>query len=224
MSFPIVNWVDRFEGLASLDADLKTQLTNVSQVVEVPVDTIIFGPGKPPENLLLLLSGSVRVQQVSEKGREIVLYRVRAGESCVLTTGCILADEDYSAQGIAETDVKAVAIPRTEFDGLVALSKEFRHFVFSAYSKRVTELFHIIEEVAFQRIDIRLALKLLELRDPENVVKTTHQNLASELGSAREVVSRQLLEFQRRNWIVQSRGVIKLDNLAGLQTLASTPG
>ena len=204
------NWIARFSGLERLDADVRETLVAKSRAVDVPQGTVIFGPGKSPENLLLLLEGTVRVQQTSESGREIVLYRVHAGESCVLTTACLLAYEDYAAEGIAETDVKAVMIPRTVFDDLVARSASFRTFVFSAYSKRITDLFHVVDEIAFQRMDIRIAQKLVELARGSDVVKATHQQLAAELGTAREVISRQLQEFQRRGWIAQTRGKISL--------------
>jgi CRP/FNR family transcriptional regulator, anaerobic regulatory protein len=181
---------------------------------------VIFGPGKSPENLLLMLEGTVRVQQLAENGREIVLYRVHAGESCVLTTACLLAYEDYSAEGIAESEVSAVAIPRKVFDELVSTSAEFRNFVFSAYSKRITDLFLVIEEIAFRRMDIRLAQKLLQL-EAEGIVAATHQQMAAELGTAREVVSRQLSEFQRREWVAQSRGEIRILDRGALEDLAS---
>lgn len=222
MSVATGSWIDRFQGLSGLDTHIREILVNRSTIVSVPADTVIFGPGKAPENLLLLLSGSVRVQQVSESGREIILYRVHAGESCVLTTACLLAYEDYTAEGIAESDVKAVAIPRMVFDDLIAQSEIFRRFVFSAYSKRITDLFLVIEEIAFQRMDIRLSQKLLELAGSKSQVATTHQQMAVELGTAREVVSRQLREFQRRNWITQSRGIIEIIDRGGLEKLAST--
>lgn len=214
-----MTWIDRFPGLSRLDASVKDMLTKRSTVITVPKDTVIFGPGKSPENLLLMLEGTVRVQQLAENGREIVLYRVHAGESCVLTTACLLAYEDYSAEGIAETEVSAVAIPRRVFDDLVAGSAEFRTFVFTAYSKRITDLFLVIEEIAFRRMDIRLAQKLLELAR-EGKVEATHQQMAAELGTAREVVSRQLSEFQRREWVAQSRGEIRILNRSALEDLA----
>lgn len=215
------DWVSRFDGLSRLDGAAREMLLRESAVVTVPEGTVIFGPGKPPEHLLLLLEGRVRVQQVSEAGREIVLYRVEAGESCVLTTACLLAHEDYSAEGIAETDVRAVAIPRRVFDDLVSRSVAFRTFIFTAYANRITDLFLVIEEIAFQRLDIRLAHKLLDLARGAGQVRATHQQLAAELGTAREVVSRQLGEFQRRGWVRQSRGVIDLADVAGLGRLAS---
>lgn len=218
-----MSWIDRFPGLASLEPSIQQLLVSESKVLTVPRETVVFGPGKAAENLLLMLDGVVRVQQISEGGREIVLYRVRAGESCVLTTACLLAHENYSAQGIAETDVSAVAIPRKVFNRLVAESETFREFVFAAYSRRITDLFFVIEEIAFQRIDIRLALKLTELADADGLVRTTHQKMAAELGTAREVISRQLQEFQRRGWVAQSRGVIEILQPEEIGRLAQVP-
>jgi CRP/FNR family transcriptional regulator len=215
-------WIDQFKGLSGLSPSIREMLVNRSTVVDVPEGTVIFGPGKAPDNLLLLLKGTVRVQQLSESGREIVLYRVNAGESCVLTTACLLAYEDYSAEGIAETDVSAVAIPRSVFDDLVSQSEIFRRFVFSAYSRRITDLFYIIEEIAFRRVDLRLAQKLIERAHGTDEVKATHAQMASELGTAREVVSRQLSEFQRRGWIVQSRGEIHLADRPALEAFAAS--
>jgi len=90
---------------------------------------LVFGPDSIPDNLLFLVSGTIRVSQTSDNGRDIVLYRVEAGESCVLTTACMLAEEAYNAEGIAETDVVAVVLPRVAFDRLVAEEPSFRSFV-----------------------------------------------------------------------------------------------
>ena len=199
------NWIDRFEGLRQLPADIRAQLVGRSAIIRAEAGAKIFGPGRSPDNLLLLLDGTVRVFQTSESGREIVLYRVEAGQSCVLTTACMLAHEDYSAEGIAETAVEAVAIPRAVFDDLVARAPVFRQFVFMAYSKRITDLFRVIDDVAFGRIDVRLAQRLVARAGGAEEVRATHQQLAAELGSVREVISRQLQEFQRRGWIASVR-------------------
>jgi len=214
------DWVDRFPGLSRLEPIIKEFLLSKSVIIDVPIGTTLFGPDNSPENMLFLLDGTVRVQQVSDTGHEIVLYRINAGESCVLTTACLLAYEDYSADGICETTVKAAAVPRDVFDDLVAQSKAFRDFVLAAFSKRITGLFQMIDEVAFQRLDVRLADKLLGLSNDQDLIKTTHQKLSIELGTAREVISRQLQEFQRRGWIEQSRGSVNLINRTQLQQLA----
>lgn len=217
------SWRESFPGLARVSEEVSGLLDKRARAVTVPRDTQIFGPGNPAENLLLLLSGTVRVQQISDAGREIVLYRVHAGESCVLTTACLLAFEDYAAEGIAETDVAAVLIPRDTFDELMSVSKAFRAFVFEAYSKRITDLFMVIEEIAFKRMDIRLAQKLLDLKGTQSLLRLTHQQLAVELGTAREVISRQLKEFERRGWLGLSRGEIDLRDTAAIARLADTP-
>ena len=213
------DWIDRFAGLAMLPADIRADLIAGSAVVALPAGTPVFAPGQSASNMLLLLQGTVRVQQTSDTGREVFLYRVHAGESCVLTTACMLAFEDYSAEGIAETDVQAVAIPRATFDDLVGRSPVFRQIVFAAFSQRITDLFALIDNIVFQRMDVRLASRLLELAGEDQVVRATHAALGSELGTAREVVSRTLSEFQRRGWIGQARGEVHLIDRAGLERL-----
>lgn len=190
-----LTWRFKFPGLANLSPAVSDLLDTQAVTAVLKKGTVIFGPGKPPGNLLLLVSGRVRVQQLSEAGREIVLYRVHAGESCVLTTACLLAFEDCSAEGVAETDVETILIPRDTFDELMAVSKEFRAFVFESYSKRITDLFMVIEEIAFKRMDIRVAQKLFDLQDAQKTLHLTHQQMAVELCTAREVVSRQLKEL-----------------------------
>ncbi|MEM1130683.1 MAG: Crp/Fnr family transcriptional regulator [Pseudomonadota bacterium] len=224
MSHDIQSWIDRFPGLRSLPNDLQDLLLAGSEVVTAPAGTTLFAPGQSADHLFLLMEGSVRVQQTSETGREVVLYRVRAGESCVLTTACMLAFEEYSAVGQAETDIRAVTIPRGTFDELVGRSAVFRQFVFTAYSRRITDLFTLIDDIVFQRMDVRLAARLLELAQADDVVRATHQSLAGELGTAREVVSRSLAEFQRRGWIAQARGKVRLIGRDGLERHVRTAG
>ncbi|MDX2158781.1 MAG: Crp/Fnr family transcriptional regulator [Hyphomicrobiaceae bacterium] len=214
-------WLAEFSGLSSLDDDARETLRRSGRVVEMPAGRRIFGPGQAPDSFLLLLTGSVRVHQISESGREIVLYRVSAGESCALTTACLLGYDAYGAEGIAETDIRAVAIPRSTFDELVSRSAQFRRFVFMGFSRRMTDLFRLIEEVAFQRLDIRLAGKLLERSQGGATIDLTHQELAAELGTAREVVSRQLQELQRRGWILPGRGHIEIKDRTALERLAA---
>lgn len=218
------SWIDLFDGLENLEEEWREVLYRKARVISVAAGTEIFAPEKPAENMIFLLDGTVRVQQVSEGGREIVLYRIEAGQSCIMTASCLLGHQDYSAQGISETELEAVIIPKTLFDDLIAKSHCFRNFVFSTFSLRLTELMIIINEVAFHRLDIRLANKLLELSKHGDEIKTTHQQLGSELGTAREVVSRQLQEFQRRNWIGQSRGTVIIINKSALRELAKSNG
>jgi len=211
-----INWIDSFPSLSALDEEALEALGRDSSVLSLPANKRVFGPGFAPQNFLLLIDGVIRVQQTASNGREIVLYRINAGESCALTTACLMGYERYQAEAVVEVDARAVAVPRKLFDELVSGSADFRRFVFAAFSHRMTSLFRVIEEVAFSRIDIRLAGKLLELSNDADILDVTHQNLATELGSVREVVSRQLGEFQRRGWVEVNRGQVHLLNRAAL--------
>ena len=139
MTDTATSWIDRFAGLNTLSPDLRRRLDAGSQTLSVPAGTEVFEPGRPADNMLLLLEGTVRVYQQSDTGREVFLYRVQAGESCVLTTACMLAFEEYSAYGVTETDVQAVAISRATFDALTGQSDDFRNFVFRSFSRRITD-------------------------------------------------------------------------------------
>lgn len=215
------DWTQQFPGLARLPDHVRRKLQSDGKLIRVSEGAQIFGPGHVPDSLLFLLDGTVRVSQSSDVGREIVLYRVEAGQSCVMTTACMLAHEAYLAEGIAETDVTAMALPKATFDALVSDAPVFRDFILAAYAHRLTGLFKIIEDVAFGRIDMRLAARLLELSAGASEVTATHQALASELGTAREVISRQLHEFQRRGWLEQQRGRVRILDQGALSDLAT---
>lgn len=214
------HWTERFSGLARLEEPTRQALESAGRIVRLPRGSRIFGPGQSPSSYLLLLEGDIRVSQVSDSGREIVLYRVLPGESCALTTACLLGGEDYQAEAVAETDIEAVSLPRATFDAMITRSPQFRHFVFAAFSHRITDLFKLVDEIAFQRIDVRLAHKLIELADAHGELAMTHAQLATELGTAREVVSRHLHELQRRGWVSSGRGTITLIDAAALRRLA----
>ena len=211
----------RFPALQQLEEHALRLLEQSAIPVTLPPGAKAFEAGMPCGNYLMVASGRVRVQQVSESGREIVLYRLAGGESCVLTTACLLAHEDYAAEAIAETEVSALAVPRACFDRLLAESPRFRDFVFAAYASRLTDLLLLVEEVAFGHIDARLAERLLELRDPSGRLTLTHQELAVELGTAREVISRQLKEFERHGWVRRERGRIEILDPAALKEIAA---
>lgn len=218
----IEDWTGLFEGTRALPRDVRDRLMQSAHLIKEKEGKSIFSPSHVPDKLLFLIDGVIRVSQTSESGREIVLYRVEAGQSCVLTTACILAEEAYNAEGIAETDIRAVALPRAEFDRLITEMPAFRKFVFSAYSRRLIDLLRVVDDVAFGHIDVRLAERLIVLSKGSREIAATHQKLAIELGTAREVISRQLIEFQRRGWIELSRGQIRLIDVAALKNLADT--
>lgn len=217
----IGDWTELFEGTRHLPREVRDRLVKAAHVVRVRKGQTVFSPAKIPDSLLFLVDGVLRVSQSSDTGREIVLYRVEAGQSCVLTTACMLAEEAYNAEGIAETDIVAVVLPRAAFDVLSSEEPAFRNFVFSAYSRRLIDLLRVVDDVAFGRIDVRLSARLLALAGTTDEVRATHQQLSSELGTAREVVSRVLQDFQKRALIAQTRGVIKLIDRKELSRIAS---
>lgn len=213
------SWLDRFPGLRALEPETAAALNKGAQLVDLPAGHAVFGAGDECRNYLLVIDGSVRVQMTSESGREIVLYRVDSGESCVLTTSCLLAHETYAAEGVTETPVHAVAIPARLFLDLLGRSAALRSFIFTTYGDRIAGLMMLVEEIAFGRLDLRLARFLL-LHATEDQIGVTHQALAVELGTAREVVSRQLKEFERRGWVELSRGRIRLLDPSALERLS----
>ena len=216
------DWTERFQGTRALPRSVRDRLVEVARTSRMKAGAQVFGPTNVPDSLLFLYDGRIRVSQTSDSGREIVLYRVDAGESCVLTTACMLAEEAYNAEGIAETDITAIVLPRPAFDRLVAEEEPFRKFVFAAYSRRLIDLLRVVDDVAFGRLDLRLAERLLTLAGDHKEIATTHQQLASELGTAREVVSRVLQDFQKRGIIAQSRGRVELTDKAALRRLAES--
>lgn len=212
-------WLAHFPALREITDPVGRRVITAAQHLRVPPGTTVFHTGDPCRNYLLVIDGSVRVQQTAPNGREIVLYRVGPGESCVLTTSCLLATSGYAAEGITEDEVEAVAIPAPDFHRAVAESPGFRQFVFDGFGQRLAELMTLIEEVAFGRLDARLAQRLLRLAGEADRVETTHQQLATEIGSAREVVSRQLKEFERRGWVALGRGHVDLRDRRALAAL-----
>lgn len=217
-----IDWTDRFKGTKALPRSVRDRLLNVALIRDHKKGYQVFGPENVPDSLIFLYEGAIRVSQTSGNGRDIVLYRVDAGESCVLTTACMLAEEAYNAEGIAETNIKVVALPKMSFDRLVAEEPAFRSFVFAAYSRRLIDLLRVVDDVAFGRIDVRLAARLLMLAGEDKEVAATHQEIASELGTAREVISRVLHDFQKRGLISQSRGRIALSDKSSLRAIAES--
>ncbi len=219
----IDEWLSHFPELSDLDDPVWHKVLDSARPVEIPAGTTVFRDGDGCQNYMFVMEGAVRVQKMAENGREIVLYRVNAGEACILTTSCLLSHQRYPAEGITETDLRAISIPVARFDEGVAGSAGFRAFVFSSYGRRIADLILLVEDVAFGRMDIRLGQYLLDASDDKGNVSGTHQAMAAELGTAREVVSRQLKEFERRGWLKLGRGVIKISDMAALRKHLSAP-
>lgn len=190
--------LERFPVFASLPAPALDAMLAAAAPRQVGAGTRLFEPGLPCTGFPLVLDGSVRVSKVSPGGREIVLYRVGPGEGCVLSGSCLLGHVDYGAEGVAETDVTLLTLPPRSFEELILHHAPFRRFVFEMVGARLAEVMELVDEVAFKRLDTRLA-RLLVQRGP--VLQATHQSLADELGSVRVFVSRLLRGFEERGWV-----------------------
>jgi CRP/FNR family transcriptional regulator len=198
-------------------------IINKAKSVSLPANSTVFYQGASCENYLLITKGIVKVFTRAINGREIVLYRVLEGQSCTLTTTCLLANNDYPAEGETETDIEALVIALSDFNRGLAESSSFRAFVFNTYGKRLCDVITLVGDVSFNRIDIRLAKQLLIHANQHNNLSLTHQALAFELGTAREVISRQLKTFEKQGLLCLSRGKIQLNNLTEINEIANTP-
>jgi len=205
-----------YPALADLDDAALAAVLQRAQVMRVPAGTSMFGEGSPCRQFPLVLEGSIRVAKASD-GRELQLYRVMPGESCVLTGGCLVGGRDYPATGVVERDARLVVLPKPVFDELLATHAPFRQYVFSLFAERLTDMMTLVEAIAFHKLDRRLAAALL---GRGKVVALTHQQLADELGSVREIVTRVLRGFADQGWVQSSRGSIEVLDAAALRRVA----
>ena len=187
--------------------------------MHLPAGTQVFAEHQPCQGFPLLLEGSIKVVKLAASGRELMLYRVAPGGSCIISSSCLLGHTDYNARGIAETPLTLLALPVGAFSALMLEHPPFRDFVFHLFAERIGELMQLVEEVAFARLDQRLA-KLLLARN-ETVLNVTHQQLADELGSVREIVSRLLKGFAAQGLVALGREQLTVSDRAGLQKLAA---
>ena len=177
-------------------------------VVQAPDGACLFRPGDDRQAFLIVQSGAVRVEQTNSAGRTVVLYRVTAGDSCGLTTTCLLSGKPYAGYGYAEGDVTAVAIPPSRFRALLNSDPQFQELVFRGFAARVGELTEVIDDLLEHRTDRRLARWLAARGAGE--IRMTHEDVAQELGTAREVASRTLKAFETKGWITLGRGSVRV--------------
>lgn len=213
------DWIDDIPALRVLDEATKSMLRESAVRKQIPRGAVLFRPGDQCVQFPLVVSGTVRIQRVTESGREIVLYRVGANETCILTTASLLSEDAYSAEGVAETDVVAHIVSADRFNALMNASPGFRALVFDGYSRRIATLMSRIEEIVCTRINVRLAERLLALKDSDNRISVTQQSLAADLGTAREVVGRTLKGFERSGWVKLSRGGAQITDINALRAL-----
>lgn len=197
--------------LATLEPEPRARVARAAIPVRFATGSVLFRAGNACEGLLLALAGEIVVALVAEDGHEIVLYRVEPGETCVLTTTCLLGGRTYPAEGVVAQPVEGLFLPTPVAEALVADSAVFRRFLLDQLGDRLAGILALVSEVAFRRTDARLLGWLAQQavrRGPRIVV--THQEIAKELGTAREVVSRLLKELERRGLVRLGRGLVEV--------------
>lgn len=202
--------------LAKLPPALAARFAAETQTITVPDGTVVFDERQACQGFPFVIEGDIRVVKPSANGRELPLYRVLPGESCIITSSCLLGHTDYNARGIARGETTLALMPRPLFDDLLA-EPAFRDFVFHLFSERIADLMQVIEEVAFRKLDQRLAGLLL---GKGKLLHATHQQLADELGSVREMVSRLLKGFAEQGLVRLSREQVEILDPAELRRIA----
>ena len=202
--------------LATLTARTRQRLQARAQFLELPAGTTVFDERQACRGFPFVISGSIRVVKAAPNGRELPLYRVTPGETCIISSACLLGQAPYNARGVTEADTTLLVVPNEDFQALLG-EQAFRDFVFQLFSERIADLMQLIEEVAFRKLDQRLAALLL---GKGQRLHTTHQQLADELGSVREIVSRLLKGLAEQGLVALSREQIEILDPAGLRRVA----
>ena len=207
--------------LRDADARMQREFMQNAYLARIPAGRDIFAEGDRTDAIALLLDGVVRVYKIGETGREITLYRFGSGESCVLTANAILSQKTFPALATVEEEAEAIMIPAGIFRQWVDRSDLWRSFVFDLLSQRLTNMLAVVDDVAFRRMDARLAALLLEQSRHENPIRTTHQAIAADLGSSREVISRILADFAALEMVSLARGFVEILDRPALRDRAA---
>ncbi len=204
---------------------LRAEIQEAAAIVSLAAGEYFLREGDSCAHFAIVVSGKMRVFKLGENGHEITLYHVGPGEACPLNVACILSDRPVPAMAQVEEAVDAIVVPAEAFRRWIAEHESLRAYVFQMFSNRLAEVMSLVEEVAFRRMDQRVARRLRELfargNGSQNAIEITHAELAADLGTAREVVSRLLKEFERLGAISLARGKIQMNDARMLRELAS---
>ncbi len=210
--------LESFPALRGLDGALHARLAHTLVWHRVPRDTPLFAAGDPCHAFPLLVEGEIQVMRSTPDGHEIELYRVRPGESCIVSTSCLLGDAQYPARGQATVGAVLALLPQAVFDELIAVHVPFRQYVFGLFAERLGHMMQRVEDVAFRSLSRRIAAVLLDA--PDGVMETTHERLAAQIGASREAVSRVLKKLEEAGCIALGRGRVSVVDRAHLQAEA----
>lgn len=218
------NFIDeiriKFPFLNKLKVDMLKKFIETVKVEKYPVGTMILEEGSRCKNMIFVLDGIIRVYKLSPEGKEITLYRIGNGETCVLSISCITGNTNYPAMAQVEEEVIVGIIPAQFYNELFLSEAACQQFIFNTISTRLQEVMLLIDEVVFKSMDTRLAAFILDKNDVEGKLNITHEKIAIELGTAREVVSRLLKDFENKNIVSLSRGKIIVKDKEFLNKIA----
>ena len=212
----------RLPFLEDADSGFREAFFSAAVRVSLPGGETIAGDGSDCTSLALVLDGQVRVYKLSETGREVTLYRITSGDSCVLTASCIMSDRKFPAMAVTESPVEALLVPAPAVRRWLTESPAWTAFVFGLVSRRLADVISVLEDIVFHHLDERVAAYLVSRAANSNLLSVTHQQIASDLGTTREVVSRILKEFERRKLVRGARGQLLITDLTGLGALRDT--
>jgi len=205
-----------YPGLKTIShEEIEKALTHTKEI-RLGAGTIVFEELQLCGGFPFILDGNLKVVKRSESGREITLYTLAVGDVCVVSAACLLGNHPYNAVGECISDCRLAIMPPEDFDRLMA-QRKFRDYIFSLFSKRVIGLMQLIDEVAFRKLDQRLAKALLKTDRP---LRASHQDLADELGTARELVTRILNDFAERKLVQLGRQNIRILDRSRLKETA----
>ena len=212
----IERWAERFPFAATLPPEDFARLTRVLQFPVLEAGAVAYEQDGACHNYLMCIEGRTRITKSSSAGREMLLYTVQDGGTCVLTTQCLLSHTNFPAESVAESRTMLAAVPASWFYTFMAEMPAFRDFVIADYTKLLGTMFAFVDTLAFATVEQRLARRLLVEAGRESVVAKTHQQLASDVGSVREIVSRHLGEWERAGWVETNRGSVRILDRAAL--------
>jgi CRP/FNR family transcriptional regulator len=216
------HWKDRivkaFPHLAELSPQERASVLDEMSVGVYPAGTVMIEQGRRCRGAALILSGVIRIYKISEEGREITLYRVGCGETCILAVSCLLGGVDYPVIAEVEDDAEVAMLPIGAMREAMLKSEPWQRFLFASMARAMMEVLDILDAVAFRSMDARLAARLLQCE--ENRVEMTHEQLAADLGTAREVVSRLLKDLENRRVVKLGRGAVSVLNRKALEEIA----
>ncbi|MGP8233213.1 MAG: Crp/Fnr family transcriptional regulator [Methylovirgula sp.] len=206
----IDRWVERFPFLGTLAAKDFAQITEAVKFPVLEEGQIAYQQDWECPNFIMCIDGRTRVYKTTGTGREVLLYKVEGGGTCVLTTQCLLSNSKFPAESVAEARTELATLPKAVFHRFMAELPHFRDYVMGDYTSLLGLMFTFIDTVALATVEQRLARRILAEADATWTVAKTHQQLAADIGSVREIVSRHLGDWERKGWIKSNRGRIQV--------------